>query len=148
MSELTCLQPNHGEIAAEIIDNEVIMIRLTDGIYYSMEGVGVLVWRLLEAGGSIDDIVKEVIEVYEADVDQVSNDLTELFESLQRERLIVTGDRAQAMNSQTALKTDGDFTPSQYQKPSLHVYEDMNDLLALDPPSPGQQHFDSSDIPD
>jgi hypothetical protein len=147
MPEPRYLHPNHAEVAAEIIDDEVIIIRLTDGVYYSMEGVGVLVWRLLEAARSLDDIVQAISETYAVDADRAGDDAKELIESLKRERLVVAGVGAQ---TQTTGSGESHDRPAglQYAKPALHVYEDMNDLLALDPPAPGHRRFDSSDVPD
>lgn len=137
MQNDTNLRPNHSEVAAEVLDKEVIIIRLTDGIYYSMQGVGVLVWQLIETHNSVRDIVLAVTEHYQIEIDRVRKDLDELFAALLKERLVI-------VDGTLIKNVPNDFTKrshidTNYESPILNVYEDMNDLLALDPPTPGQQ---------
>lgn len=136
------LQPNYAETAAEVLDSEVIIIRLTDGMYYSMQGVGVCVWRLIEAKHDVDDIVRAVMERYGVELDRVKGDIDNLIESLLSERLIIS-DESSTKKVRAKIPTDRDLGALSYETPTLNVYEDMNDLLALDPPSPGRQGFNS-----
>ena len=95
----TSLGLNHHEAAAQVLDNEVIIIRLVDGIYYSMQGVGVLVWNLVEKGGCIEDIVKTVVEHYEVDVKRARKDVTNLIDTLLKERIVVYDDASKKTQS-------------------------------------------------
>ena len=144
MPNETYLRPNDAEAAAQILDDEVIIIRLADGIYYSMQGVGVLVWRLIDAKRTVDEVIQVIAEHYGVDLDRVGRDIKNLVEGLQKERLIVLSEEPidGAIRSNVVLD---DLDGSHYATPALNVYEDMNDLLALDPPSPGQQAFASPD---
>ena len=139
------LQLNQAEATAQILDNEVIIIRLTDGTYYSMEGVGVFIWRLVEGSNDIEEIVEAVTEHYGVDIALVRKDINNLVDMLLNERLVIY-DEAAKKKTQTDLAPDHNIDGAKYQTPLLNVYEDMNDLLALDPPSPGQQRFNSPDV--
>lgn len=143
MLDKTNLQPNYAEVAAQILDNEVIIIRLGDGIYYSMEGVGVLVWQLIESNNSVDNIIHAVTRYYETDTDRVSKDINNLIESLLSERLVTIYEGTLTKASQNEPTVDHNLDTASYETPTLNVYEDMNDLLALDPPAPGRQGFNS-----
>ncbi len=39
------LRPREEEVASKVIDGEAIIINLANGVYYSMDKVGALVWE-------------------------------------------------------------------------------------------------------
>jgi len=49
------LMPKSDQIAAKVMDGEAVIIDLASGVYYSMDGVGGLIWSLIEATQSMDD---------------------------------------------------------------------------------------------
>jgi hypothetical protein len=128
------LCPNDSEVAAKVLDGEAIIIRLSDGLYFSMSGSGALVWELIERRRTIGEIVAGVVARYGATEGDVRADLTGLAAELLRERLVVTTDEPLAVVAED-LPDGGDRRP--YERPELHGYQDMADLLALDPPAPG-----------
>lgn len=52
--------PKSDQIAAKVMDGEAVIIDLATGVYYSMDGVGGLIWSLIEATQSMDDMVGAV----------------------------------------------------------------------------------------
>jgi hypothetical protein len=121
-------------VAAKVMDGEAILINLSNGIYYSMDKVGALVWELIEKNCSADDMVASIISRYEVDSSQAQNDVERLLKELVDEKLILEVD--------DAARGDIEFSPQvgtkqPYEAPQLNVYRDMGDLLALDPPTPG-----------
>ena len=128
------LCPNDSEVAAKVLDGEAIIIRLSDGLYFSMSGAGALVWELIQRGRTIDEIVTAVVACYDATEGDVRADLTHLAAELLRERLVVTTDAPLAVGAED-LPVSADR--HLYERPELHSYQDMADLLALDPPAPG-----------
>lgn len=58
------LSPNEKEVAAKVIDGEAILINLSNGIYYSLDGVGAFVWERIEKGYSMEEIIAAVSTCY------------------------------------------------------------------------------------
>jgi hypothetical protein len=135
----TRLAPNLKQLAAKVMDGEAIIINLTNGIYYSMDEVGGLVWELICDGRSLKEISAEISRGYDVSADQALADLQPLTAKLLEEDLVSLADSAE-IAPPGARPEPAARLP--YEAPTLHKYRDMADLLALDPPMPGQ-----ADIP-
>ena len=125
--------PNREDVAAKVIDGELIAIRLSDGTYYSMEHVGTRAWELLEAGHELSAVAVSIAADYAVPVERVATDLRGLARELLAESLIVPAPTGGPPAAPAALP--GGTAP--YQSPRLNIYRDMGNLLALDPPTPG-----------
>jgi hypothetical protein len=128
-----CFRPREEEVASKVIDGEAIIINLANGVYYSMDKVGALVWDLLQAGHTLEEIVVGVTGRYDVAREQAESNVQDLVQELVQENLVVSTENgaaapAQAMEHQDRLP---------YEIPKLNIYRDMGDLLALDPPVPG-----------
>lgn len=122
---------NRADVAAKVIDGELIIIRLSDGTYYSMDNVGTTVWQMIDAGTDLSTLVGAVASRYGAPLADVQSDIAALLRQLIEEALVLPSDGAVATPSSPASAT------AAYQKPKLNIYRDMGNLLALDPPTPG-----------
>jgi hypothetical protein len=135
-------QPNDREVSAKVIDGEAIIIRLSDGIYYSMDGAGAVVWTLIEDRRSSADIAAALAATFDVSREQTRQDVVRLLQELRTERLIVVSvDDASPARASTVEA--GERAP--YVPPALHIYRDMGQLLALDPPAPGLMDIDWKD---
>ena len=125
--------PNREEITAKVIDGELIIIRLSDGTYYSMDNIGTRVWELLEGNYDVAALVDVVASAYKVARERVETDVGSLVRDLLAERLVV------ATNGDAARQVDPGPPPETlaYETPRLNIYRDMGNLLALDPPTPG-----------
>ena len=119
--------------AATVIDGEAIIVNLTTGVYYSMDKVGAEVWEMIGQGLSTLQIAAAVAARYEIAQDKAFVDIERLTEKLSAEELIVVSDEPEADASHPELAANR----LPYAIPSLEIYRDMGDLLALDPPMPG-----------
>lgn len=120
---------NEPDVTAKVMDGEAVIIHLGTGIYYSMDGVGCAVWECLTAGGDTDAIAGLLAERYGIARDAASADLGRLVDELVAQQLVIP-----AAGSQTVALADG--APGDYAAPTLNRYDDMAELLALDPPLP------------
>ena len=128
------LRPNEEEVVAKLIEDEAILINLVSGVYYSMDGSGARVWSLIEAGAGVEAIVATLASEYGVPLPRVNEDVHRLVAELLEQRLVFEADSAVVTGPTdrpvAAEKRD-------YVAPSLNIYTDMGDLLALDPPVPG-----------
>jgi len=128
------LCPKEEEVAAKVMDGEAIIINFSNGIYYSLDKVGGLVWELIEGSSSPTEIVEVILEHYEASPEQVNVDIEKLVAELIQENLVTASDVSGANRDNKPLAPQQKLP---YESPHLNVYRDMGQLLALDPPMPG-----------
>jgi len=128
------LQPRDQEVAAKVIDGEAILINLANGVYYSMDKVGALIWQMIEGRHTLGEIVEAVRRNYEVSSDQAEADVQRLAAELLQENLVAI------FEDGAWSRVNLDAAPERrvpYEAPNLNIYRDMGDLLALDPPLPG-----------
>lgn len=147
----TRLRPNAEEVASDILDGEVVMINLSTGMYYNMDQAGTLVWELLTAGRSVDEIGSALAQRYDVSREQADADVLRLLAQFVEEHLVVVVD--QTTPASTAAGTPGTAGHPRlpYIAPRLEIYRDVGHLVALDPPMPGLKdlpwHEPSEDPP-
>jgi predicted deacylase len=139
------LRANTPEVAAKVIDGEAVLINLSNGKYYSMVGVGSVVWELLANGASATDVTAEVVRRYDVTTDRARHDIEGLVDLLLREGLVVVTEPSM---QDMEVSSSPSPTKSPYEPPHLEIYTDMGELLALDPPMPGLDDIPWSDEPD
>jgi len=126
------VRPNEEEVASKVVDGEAILINLTNGLYYSMDGVSGYVWALIMEGSSVDHMAGMLAERYPVDADEAREDVRLLVHELLAEGLITVNGGAPSTEpvEPPAGSTDA------YEAPSLTRYDDMAEMFALDPPLP------------
>lgn len=128
---------NRPDIVYEKFDDEILIINLDTGYYYSYAGVGVDIWSLIESGAAVGEIVEGILRRYECDsADDIENAIERSITELERENLIVP--------DTTAGKEDGGAgglqAPTEpragrlkLEAPTLEKYTDMEEFLLVDP---------------
>jgi hypothetical protein len=123
---------NPSDISAKVLDGEAVIINLSTGVYFSSSGAGALAWALLEAGHDRDGVARGLAERFAVPVERAAADLEPFLADLRRHELVVPGTVGDG-----PAAVDVDLDGAAYAPPTLEVYTDMSDLLALDPPMPG-----------
>jgi hypothetical protein len=129
----TRLRPNSSDVAAKVIDGEAIIMNLANGLYFSMDKVGALIWESMEAGHSLEEIGGVVQSRFQVDRETAEKDTARLLQELLAENLVQV---VEGNGSGAPVPMEPKATES-YEAPVLNKYDDMADLLALDPPMPG-----------
>jgi hypothetical protein len=126
---------NASEVSAERFDNEVMIVNLVTGNYYSLTGVAADVWQLIGRGCSRDAILKEVQASYRGNSEAIRDDLDAFIAELEQERIVVAGDPASAdtPSSDSMVTTSGSVPDREFATPRLEKYTDMQELLLVDP---------------
>ena len=132
----TRIRPNKEDVAAKVLDGEAIMINLANGTYYSLDGVGGLVWELIEREHTLGHIVDVITQQFQISPETAGADVQRLVEELLDEGVVM---RVTEKVSRVATPpvTEPETRDLSYRPPELSVYRDMVDLLALEPPTPG-----------
>lgn len=119
-------RPNDGEIAAETIDGEVVIVHFSSGNYYALNGLAADIWQWLEQGHPVSTIVGHILTEHgEADADAIGAFILRLRD----EGLLETADHPEpGADPLSTVAVDGP-----YADPQLEKYEDMQQLILLDP---------------
>lgn len=127
------LRPDDTAVAGKVIDGEAIIMNLTNGAYYSMEGVGAVVWEGIQQRRSLGAIHDSIARRFDVEDGRLRADLDRLVAELLAEGLII----ATVEHSNGSDPAHGPLRgTASYHPPSLNKYTEMADLLALDPPMP------------
>jgi hypothetical protein len=119
-------------IATEKLDNEVMIVNLGKGNYYSLTGTGAVIWDLIASGRTKDSILDEVAVNYVGDSDVIRQCLDRFVSELCDENLIVASDAA-SQNSADVPKRAAIADRPSFAAPQLEKYTDMQELLLIDP---------------
>jgi hypothetical protein len=127
------LRPNTNDVAAKVIDGEAIIMNLSNGLYFSMDEVGSALWEMVEAGCSLEEMAGALNDRYQVARDTAEADIGKLAEQLVEEGLVIVSEDG----GEAVAPPAGADAVGPYSAPTLTRYDDMADLLALDPPMPG-----------
>jgi hypothetical protein len=125
-------RPNNPNVIHEVIDGEAVLVSMETGSYYSIDNVGADIWGYIESGLSIPQIVEAIAEHYTGSHEEIAEGVNQLVDQLQQERLIVPDESRRDHISGPGTNGCGQ-SKVQFEKPVLHKYTDMEDLLLLDP---------------
>lgn len=127
MSETIRYRVNTPDVIDESVDGEVLIVHLGTGIYYSAQGTGDIIWRMLAAGHSTPEALDKLGELAGVEPQSVAGDVEGFVAQLTDEGLLVAAERDAADGTVELQAT------VQYSPPTLHKYTDMEALLLLDP---------------
>ena len=120
------------EFASKVMEGEAIIIDLSNGTYYSADGIGGLIWECIEKNLSLKEMIALIVRLTKGRQDMVQKDTTNFINDLISRNIIdISKNRPPAADVEEKISFHGD-----YREPKLIVYDDMADLLALDPPMP------------
>ncbi len=122
---------NTPKVVHEVYEDEVIIINLVSGHYYSIDLVGADVWNGIEKGLDLDALVAGIADKYEGDKDQIKDSIIGFIEQLKVEELIVPADGA--LSQVTSVGAKSQPSKTSFEAPRLNKYSDMQELLLLDP---------------
>jgi hypothetical protein len=122
-----------GDVVHEVMDDQVVVVRLDTGVYYSLGGVAALVWTELVRGASVGELRVTLQARYPSA--EIDAGLEEFICELATEGLIVAADRAPlGIRAEEAAGLPAPVPlPDRYAAPRLEKYTDMQELLLIDP---------------
>lgn len=121
-----------SDIVHDVIDDQVVVVRLDIGVYYGLSGVAALVWTWLGRGATVEQMRESLRERFpEADVD---TSLRGFVEELAAEGLIASedGDSGPRPEEVAGILVRARL-PDTFEAPRLEKYTDMQEVLLIDP---------------
>lgn len=117
-------------IAKEVFDNEAVMINIPHGKYYSVRGeAGLRVLEVLDEPATQESIIAVLLNEFEvSEVDARSN-VKAFLSQLENEEMLTASSEVRSNNSHY----DAINQKLPFVKLELEVYDDMQELLLVDP---------------
>jgi hypothetical protein len=134
------------DVTYERLDGEVIAVNLMTGRYYSMSGTAADCWTALTAAGSVSG-ARALIEAIYGQVTDLEQALHGFLSTCLEAGLIETTTSTNRPVSTPGLPDD--FDRDRWMPPRLEEYEDLQDLILVDPvhdtSALGWPHVDNDD---
>lgn len=128
MSANQTFKLNGSGVASEQFEDEIILINLPRGNYYSLRHTAFAVWEKLLAGANQSQMADFLVGRYGVTQTEADQDIKAFLDQVLSEGLVVSAETvAEPVTAQTTVSGGA------YVKPELEVYSDMQDLLTLDP---------------
>lgn len=122
------------KVIGKVIDEEAVVINLATGIYYGLDGPAAKVWDYASSGVSRETIAAELVARY-PDQAGLEADLFRLLDQMCDAGLLVAdGDRPDEAGP-APLEWPEQFLPLE-----MICYDDVAEMVALDPPLPELAH--------
>jgi hypothetical protein len=127
---------NKPEVIFETFEDELVVINLDTGSYYSLTQTGSDIWNLIDSGVTVAEMTECMCKLHQGNRREIETAVHAFIAELEKEQLIVPH-----LNIETApvqcgcgqmnKQTTHEKTP--FKAPSLQKFTDMQDLLLLDP---------------
>lgn len=116
-------------VAGEVVDNELIIMNLGAGIYYSAPGSGSLIWNALVSGVDMDAAIALLTE-HAADPAAFEAGARAMVAMLLDSEAIVPRETPVPLDTASLLSALG---AAPLGAPTIEAHRDMEDILMLDP---------------
>lgn len=127
----TLFRVNSPNVIHETIEDEVILIDLKTGTYYSLRDAGAVAWAAIERGVDAAGLAAVLEQRYAASADEIEAAVQRLLGDLEREGLV----RQDAADDASAVPAGGETVSERvpFKPPVLEKHTDMQDLILIDP---------------
>ena len=120
-----------ASVAHDVVEDEAVIVNLETGDYYSLKGVGADIWNLMGSAATNRQIINHINQRYKGSRQEIENGVAQLLEQLQAEGLIIPSDSAREISALSPPQPEA--SRPVFSLPVLEKYNDMQELLLLDP---------------
>lgn len=116
-------------IISDVFGEEVVLVNLQSGVYYSLRGSAAQIWIRLSNQYSAPEIIKDLLKVYQVTELDLVSDICEFVAQLVELKII-------KLASDTTCKPIEFIASSMlinYTSPVVETFSDMQEILLLDP---------------
>ena len=128
---MTAFLVNEPSVVYEAFDAEIVVVNLETGKYYSLIKTGPTIWIDLVNGISLDEIASRIQRRYTGEPAVIADAVAKFAERLVTENLLIPSVNVVARPQITPVDAAGSKMP--FEAPVIENYDDMLDLLTLDP---------------
>jgi hypothetical protein len=131
MKENERYRVNKPSVILEDFGDEVVIVNLVSGNYYSVDAVGAEIWAMIQKGAKATEITAHLSRKYEGAAAFIEEAVIGFIRRIISENLIVPDADASAPPPEP--DDAGDQARKPFAAPALQKYTDMQELLLLDP---------------
>lgn len=92
MLDTSVAMRRHPSVLHRQFDGEAVLYQPDSDFVVTLDAIGSVIWQLLEVPGSVDELVPDLADAFDADPQQVRADVAELFETLLESDVIQPAD--------------------------------------------------------
>jgi len=82
------------KVLSSKIDEDVVLMSIDEGFYFTLEPVGSRIWELLsEKPATLEELVNQLMEEYEVDKETCMKDVQEFIDDMASKKLIIPVDQ-------------------------------------------------------
>ena len=133
MDRMARMRLASAQVVADVVGDEVVIVNLDNGAYYSTEGAGCDVWRLLTAGTAVEKTATILAERYAGDEATMASYLDQLVDELLEEGLLAVSKNDEAEAPEVTVELAETTNGATFVAAPLEKFSDMIPLLLLDP---------------
>jgi hypothetical protein len=131
MKENERYRVNKPSVILEDFGDEVVIVNLLSGNYYSVDAVGAEIWTMVQKGANALEITTHLSGKYDGAAVIIKEAVIEFIRRIISENLII---QDAAASAPLPVPDDaGDRARKPFAAPELQKYTDMQELLLLDP---------------
>ena len=127
---------NRPKVINQIIDGEALLINFETGNYYSLLKSGAFIWTMIEGASTVGEIIGALEQQYQGTREVFEDAVIQFVRELETEGLIrpsEDGVREGPDVPPTTVESPERHERFAFEPPVLEKYEDMQDLILLDP---------------
>jgi hypothetical protein len=136
MDKNSALKVNCTDVLHEIFDDEVVIINLKSGIYYSLNNSARIVWQLILENLSPQQVMRVFSLAAPEENGGYGEKIIQFIDELVKEGLVSPGEEPPVMPEETMTQKLKDFSRQLgpgFDLPLMEKYTDQQELLLLDP---------------
>lgn len=126
---MAMVRKNAERTISERFDEETVVIHIERGTYFSLRGAAVDIWCMLDGGASREAMLAALASLYPDAPSDISSAVDRTLALLTAEDLICECD--DETDQRGALV--GAAAGGEYVEPTVEVYHDLQELIAIDP---------------
>jgi hypothetical protein len=115
-----------ANVVNETFDDETVVVDLDSGTYFSLTELASCIWTALP-GATRDELLEQVADRYPGAGDEVRRSVGAFLDALEAEGLV----RVDGLEGPASTPLPA--TPERFVEPWFEKFDDMQDLLLLDP---------------
>jgi hypothetical protein len=105
LSKESVLTKSEENVLSSTVEEEVVLLNLKQGAYYTLDLIGAEIWRMLDKPTTAGAIIALILEEYDAPREQVEADVFALLNDLHDEGLIQVDGKPAAVKRESDAAT-------------------------------------------
>ena len=87
ISNNTQVKASNDQVSCEL-DEEAAILDMKTGVYYGLDPVGARIWELIQQPQTVAEVVAQLLDEYDVDAEQCTQDVIMLLSQLHERELI------------------------------------------------------------